>query len=214
MIRSARAVQPELPTRTGLKDAKRWWKRFLNGESPAEIGASESPQRDQLTIEKGLEYMAFRIGAPSPSTERIRIIEAHHRSLVDLNQQIENSKAVIETLDRDIDAFRQFHGSLIYTDKDTAGLLGKFLDLRRFEVAALNKLYIELRGVSMALSEMFQLKKLPMKDPSQQKADELGMLDRLSAEELQKLIQSQIDSADDSIPDADEYYEEDEEEAY
>lgn len=188
-LRRRRVDGLSLPKNTNNEDLLRWWKSFIDGDSAVFIAEREG--RQVSVIEKGLSYTAAKLGAPSAYVEKCRLIESYHRSMVDLNKQIEKCNKSVADVETMLDSVSKPDIGL---DEEVRGIDVKLwlalVSQRNSEVALRIKLYQELRAVSMALENIFGLKHLAVPDSPDQEEAVLTDLDKMSIETLNKLLES------------------------
>jgi hypothetical protein len=178
---------PPKPTRVTDADLMRWWKRFIAGEPPFMIAETEG--KELGSVEKGLAYVAHKLGSPEPGVERCRLIEHHHKAMVELNEQIESSRKAVADIDADLRA-----GFLEFDAKD------KLRAARTREVGLQIKLYTEVRNIATALEALFQLKSVPLPVEVEEN-DDRGVFDTWSHAQMAQLLEQ---ATEESIPDAEE----------
>jgi hypothetical protein len=178
---------PPKPTRVTDADLMRWWKRFIDGEPPFMIAETEG--KELSSVEKGLAYVAHKLGSPEPGVERCRLIEHHHKSMVALNEQIERSRQAVVDIDKDLSFFS---ADLEVKDKLRAA--------RTRELGVQIKLYAEVRNIAAALESLFQLKTVPL-PVEVEESDDRGVFDTWSHEQMAKLLEQ---ATTEQIPDAEE----------
>jgi hypothetical protein len=177
---------PQKPTRVTDEDLMRWWAKFVDGQAPFMIAESES--KEISSIEKGLAYIAYKLGPPDVGLERCRLIEQHHKALVALNDQLDRSRKIIESIDVDLTS-----PALDFDMKD------KLRGARVREMGAQTKLFIEIRNVATALESLFQLKTVAI-PTVEEEAEDLGTLDRMSHAQILKLIEEAERSDEEALP--------------
>lgn len=180
---------PPKPTRVTDADLMRWWKRFIDGEPPFMIAETEG--KELSSVEKGLAYVAHKLGSPEPGVERCRLIEHHHKAMVALNEQIERSKKIVEGIDKDL---TEPIWSLDFDLRD------RLRAARSREVGTQIKLYTEIRNIAAALESLFQLKSVPLPVEVEEREDR-GVFDSWSHEQMAQLLEQ---ATAESIPDAEE----------
>lgn len=166
---------------------------FLDGQAAVFIATEVG--RDLRLIEDAIAYMAHKLGAPSVSVERFRIIEHHHRNMLRINAQIASTTKFIERLDHAVDALTV--GDILALPEEDLMKLTKLMKVRGDELFTLTKLQTEIRNVTTAINNLFGLGDRPVPDESVDDADSKQLkkrrLDNLTEEQLVKLLEGELE---------------------
>ncbi len=186
-LRQKRTAGMVIPKNTNNEDLLRWWKAFIDGDSAVFIAEKEG--RQLSVIEKGIAYTAAKLGAPSAYVEKCRLIESYHRTMVDLNSQIDKRDNAIKEIESAMALVRatEFYAA---GDLDTIKLWQSLAAQRTSEVNLRVKIQQELRAVSIALENIFGLKHLAVPDNAEDEEGILSELERMPIEKINRLLEA------------------------
>ena len=186
-LRQKRTAGMVIPKNTNNDDLLRWWKAFIDGDSAVFIAEKEN--RQLSVIEKGIAYTAAKLGAPSAYVEKCRLIESYHRTMVDLNSQIDKRDAAILEIEQAMSLVKntEFYSA---GDLDTIKLWQSLASQRNSEASLRVKIQQELRSVSIALENIFGLKHLAVPDNNDEEEVMLSELEKMPIAAINRLLEA------------------------
>ena len=186
-LRQKRTAGMTIPKNTNNEDLLRWWKAFIDGDSAVFIAEKEG--RALAVIEKGIAYTAAKLGAPSAYVEKCRLIESYHRTMVDLNFQLELRDKAISEIES---AMGLVKATPFFAegDIDTIKLWQSLAAQRNSEANLRVKIQQELRAVSIALENIFGLKHLAVPDNTEEEEVMLSELEKMPIEKINRLLEA------------------------
>ena len=192
VLRQKRTAGMTIPKNTNNEDLLRWWKAFIDGDSAVFI--AEKEDRQLAVIEKGIAYTAAKLGAPSAYVEKCRLIESYHRTMVNLNTQMEARDAAVKEIEAKMADIKKTEA---YRDNDIeyVKLWQSLASQRTAEIGLRIKMSQELRSVSAALENIFGLKHLAVPESPDQEEVMLSELEKMPIDKINKLLEA-ADEAD------------------